>query len=489
MPCWMTGCPLDISPETGKPELVRFLRLLLTLLLALPCGLAAQTALRIEPSSLKQEFQGMGCGAIFYEGHITSLAARGKNDLQEKLYDAMFKDVRTDFLQLMIRHDHEPSNDNADPFSPKFDPAWFAYAKHTVAICKAARARNPKIRFFATLYTPPPWMKTNHDPSAGGKSRATLLPGLENELGEYCWAFLAFMQREGFPVEFLALANEPDWPHDQPGYCLEPDTHAALLKSVASYLDEMARRFPSVPRVKLVGPNTLSAVTTSEKWLPLADRVAPGALAVVGTHDYDRRGERFVPLRKLADGRPLWVTEWCVNGEDKSPGLINSAGQYWLAMTEAFNQGVNTWMAYDWVYPPRQGGEALIHLDWGNNYTLTKLYYGYRQWCAPLAPGMHVVASSLSGPLASGISQPGIKAAAFLSSDGKRLVAHVANVSDEAATLAINPGSDFSSATAHRVRTSPEENASTLADATPEEWRATTALPPRSMNTWEWTRP
>ncbi|MEI7928156.1 MAG: hypothetical protein WCH40_06360 [Verrucomicrobiales bacterium] len=93
------------------------------LLLALTCGLAAQTALRIEPSSLKQKFQGMGCGAIFYEGHITSLAARGKSGLQEELCDAMLKDVRTDFLQLMIRHDQEPPNDNADPFPPRFDPA------------------------------------------------------------------------------------------------------------------------------------------------------------------------------------------------------------------------------------------------------------------------------------------------------------------------------------------------------------------------------
>ena len=119
----MVGYPLDITPEKGKPEPVRTLLPPLILLLALTCGLAVQTALWIEPSSLKQEFQGMGCGAIFYEGHITSLAARGKSGLQEELCDAMLKDVRTDFLQLMIRHDQEPPNDNADPFPPRFDPA------------------------------------------------------------------------------------------------------------------------------------------------------------------------------------------------------------------------------------------------------------------------------------------------------------------------------------------------------------------------------
>lgn len=431
----------------------------------------------------------MGCGAIFYEAHLTSLAERGKQDLQERLYDDLFREVRTDFLQLMIRHDHEPANDNADPYLPKFDPAWFAYARHTLAICKAARARNPKIRLTATLYTPPVWMKTNHDPSAGGKSRATLLPGMENELGEYCWAFLAYMHRAGCTVEFLSIANEPDWSHDQPGYCLEPAQHAELIRSVSRYLDEMARRFPSVPRVKLVGPNTLSAVTAAERWVPVADAKAPGALAVIGTHDYDRRGERFIALRKLAGARPLWVTEWCVNGEDKSPGLIRSASEYWLAMTEAFNQGVNVWMAYDWAYPPRQGGEALVHIDWGNSYTKTKIYHAYRQWCAPLSPGMRVVSVSLQGAQVTSISKPGVKAAAFLSADGKLLVAHVANVLDAPASISIDPGSKFANATARRVRTSATEDGVDLPAAPPAEWRVATPLPPRSMNTWVWSLP
>ena len=459
----------------------RIARLLFSFIAAASLAKAG-TLLRIDPSKPQQEFQGMGCGAIYYEGHITSLAARGKNELQEKLYDAMFKDVRTDFLQLMIRHDHEPANDNDDPFLPKFDPAWFSYAQHDIAICKAARARNPKIRFYATLYTPPPWMKTNNDPSGGGRTRATYKPGMENELAEYCWAFLAYMQQVGYPIEFLSITNEPDWPHDQPGYNLGPDTHTVLLKSVSSYLDEMARRYPLVPRVKLVGPNTLSA-NTAARWLPLADEAAPGAIAIVGTHDYDQRGERFGPLRKLAGERPLWVTEWCVNHGDPSPGLIHSAGRYWSSMSDAFNHGANVWMAYDWVYPPRQGGEALIHVHWGNNYTLTKLYYGYRQWCAPLTPGMRVVTTSLDD-----LPPSAVKATAFLSADGKRLVAHVANTSDEPADLTIDPGPAFSNSTARRVRTSAEENIAKLPDATRAEWEKPVPLPPRSMNTWEWVR-
>ena len=75
----------------------------------------APTRIEVHPSRLRQEFQGLGCGAIFYEGHITSLAANQKTDLQKSLYDDLFAKVPTQFLQLMIRHDHEPQNDDGDP--------------------------------------------------------------------------------------------------------------------------------------------------------------------------------------------------------------------------------------------------------------------------------------------------------------------------------------------------------------------------------------
>src|SRR6478735_3265065 len=99
---------------------------------------APVTQVKVEASKVLQTFDGLGCGVIFYEGHITSLAARNKAEEQEKLYDAMFKDVRTDYLHLYIRHDHEPENDNSDPWTQAFKLEDFKYCEHTVAICKAA---------------------------------------------------------------------------------------------------------------------------------------------------------------------------------------------------------------------------------------------------------------------------------------------------------------------------------------------------------------
>lgn len=456
------------------------LRIALAALLAANAA-AEPTTVRVRPDQPRQTIQGMGGGAIFYEGHVTSLAARGRHERQARLYDEMFAKVRTDFLHLMIRHDHEPENDNADPYLPEFKPEWFDYTKHTLAICEAARKRQPAMQLYATLYTPPVWMKTNGDPSAGGEARATLKPGMELELAEYCWAFLDWMHRQGQTVRYLSIANEPDWPHTQPGYCLTPESHAELFAAVAAYLDEMARRHPQVPKPALVGPNLLSAVDTAERWLaPLLEK-AGASLAVVGSHDYDRRGDRWSVLTRAAQGRPVWVTEWCVNAEDRSPGLLNSAAEYWLAMTEAFNGGVTSWMAYDWVYPPRPGGEALIHVDWGEDYRLTKIYHGYRQWCSALVPGMRNVPVELAGPAATGFSRPGLKAAAFLSADGKQLVVHAANVQDRPCEMLLQLDGPFSKLPVRRLRTSATEDMAELPAAAFENGRLRDSLPPRAM--------
>lgn len=450
---------------------------------------AEPTVISVNPAQAQQEFQGMGCGAIFYEAHVTSLGKNGHPDRQEQLYDDIFSRVRTDFLQLQIRHDHEPKNDNEDPYVQAFDAKNFAYCEHPLEIAAAAKKRNPQMKLYAVLYTPPPWMKTNNDASGGGKAKATFKPGLELEIGEYIWAFLDHMQKRGQPIDYLSIANEPDWGHEQPSYFLSTAQHTGLFVKIADYLDEMARRHPEVPSPKLVAPNMLSAVDTANHSLPALLAAASHQLDVVGNHDYDRRGHRWAKLRELAGEKPLWMTECCFNGVDKSPGLINSAGEFWLYMTEAFNEGVNVWMAYDWVYPPRQGGEALIHLKWGDSYVKTKIYHGFRQWCAPLAPGMRVVKSQVKGPHASDIAKPGVKSSSFLSSDQKKLVVHVAAVQEEDSEIEVQVAPPFAQSPFHMWRTSKTEDVAKLPDGKMQNGTITTHLPGRALLTIVFERP
>jgi O-glycosyl hydrolase len=391
---------------------------------------AAPTRVTIRADRARQEFQGLGCGVMFYEGHVTSLAARQKDARQKELYDDMFAKVPARYLHLMIRPTHEPKNDNADPWTPAFDPADFKYCAHTLAIAKAAKERRPDIELLATLTTPPAWMKTNDAEGGGGKAKATLKPGLGLEFAEYIWAFLAQMARGGAAVKYVAISNEPDWPHEQPGCFFTADAHAEVFRIVGEYLEKMAAKHADVPRAILVGPNTLSAPGAAATYVPAMMKRAGKYVGPIASHDYDMRGDRWGDLRRLAGARPVWMTEWCSREADESPGQINSGTEYARAMHEAFGGGANVWMAYDWVYPPRKGGEALIHVDWGKDYELKKSYWVFRQWATPLRPGMRVVEASAAGSAA-------VRPTAFVAADGRSLVVHVVNTGAAEARVAL----------------------------------------------------
>ena len=83
--------------------------------LAGEAGAQERTQITVQTAKVKQDFDGLGAGAIFYEGHITSLDARNKKERQEQLYDDMFKHVPTRYLQLMIRETHEPKMTTTTP--------------------------------------------------------------------------------------------------------------------------------------------------------------------------------------------------------------------------------------------------------------------------------------------------------------------------------------------------------------------------------------
>ena len=132
--------------------------------------------------------------------------------------------------------------------------------------------------------------------------------------------------------------------------------------------------------------------------------------------------------------------------------------------------------------------EGHIHVDWGNSWKLTKIYHGFRQFASRLVPGMHVVQSTVTGPGASGISQPGVKACAFRSKDTKRTVVNIANVQDQATEIVLKiQGSQAGNIKAWR--TSGTENIVPLPASPAKNGPPTYSLPPRGMLTIEINSP
>ena len=159
-------------------------------MLALSCtSLSAQEAgladvvISIDPDTTKQTFDGMGCGSIFYSGHLNSLGKRDKHDLQSQLYDDLFTKIPTQFLHVMIRPSFEPVNDNDDPYTLDFPPDAFKKNADVLDVYREARKRRPDMEVYATLYTPPAWMKTNGQESGGGKRKGNAQAGAGSRTG------------------------------------------------------------------------------------------------------------------------------------------------------------------------------------------------------------------------------------------------------------------------------------------------------------------
>ena len=164
---------------------------------------------------------------------------------------------------------------------------------------------------------------------------------------------------------------------------------------------------------------------------------------------------------------------------------MNAATEYGMAMHEIFTGGANVFMAYNWAYPPRKGGEALVHINWGNDYELKKPYWVFRQWAEPLTPGMRIVDATVNGPGSSNPGQPGVKPTAFLSRDGRTLILHVVNIQDKEALITLTASGSFTTITSiTRKRTSAAEDDVALEPLKRAPQGFADTLPSRSMVTY-----
>jgi O-glycosyl hydrolase len=96
--------------------------------------------------------------------------------------------------------------------------------------------------------------------------------------------------QEWAPIQYLAIANEPDWPHEQPGCFLSPEANAELFKT-SPIPGKDGNSTTRCTNPKLVGPNTLSAPDAAKRYAR-DDTQGSNQLAAIASHDYDMRGDR-----------------------------------------------------------------------------------------------------------------------------------------------------------------------------------------------------
>jgi hypothetical protein len=383
----------------------------------------------VNPTAVAHRFAGLGGGVLFYDNQFDITSG-------DDIYDWCFKDVRASFLHVLIRPDYEKENDNDDWRSLDLSKFDFRSLERPFRIVKKALERNPDLKVYASLYSPPAWMKSNN--ATGGQG--TLKDGLRyrQELAEYVFAYLKHAHAGGIPVHYLGLFNEPDWPHTQDGmHFADLGTLAETFHDVARSLDELIAADKELKQPPVyVFPDTLGpgSITRGKTTQRLRERVRLlDKVGVWGVHDYWNQAgtywnDRYRELRAFPGVRdkPVWMTEWA---QRERRGDLASGVEYGTTLLNALRLGAEAWMVFEWCHPSgNQSG--LISTDWGAKaprarYWRSKAYHVFRQVANSTPAGSQVLSAAGKWK---GTSQGGGKGIEYLAlRDRDDVIVHLMN--------------------------------------------------------------
>ncbi|MCP5520476.1 MAG: glycosyl hydrolase [Verrucomicrobiales bacterium] len=194
-----------------------------------------------------------------------------------------------------------------DHFSVDRDRAY------VLPILKAAQRLNPQLRFFASPWTPPPWMKTNGQ-YGGGFLRPECYP----QFAEYLARFIEAYRREGIEIHALTLQNEPEF---------GPEPYPSCLWTAEQQRDFIRDHLGPLFRAR--GIKTLIWVFDHNFNHPdfpstiLRDPMAAHHVDGSEFHLYEDRPEAMSKLHREFPTKSIYFTEGSVYGANGATEIIS----------------------------------------------------------------------------------------------------------------------------------------------------------------------
>jgi len=267
---------------------------------------------------------------------------------------------------------------------------------YLVPLLRRIRALNPAVKFVASPWSAPAWMKTS-----GSLVGGTLAAAWEDVYAAYLVRVLKAFAADGVPVDALTVQNEPGWsPPDYPGMTLSEPQEAEF---VGRHLGPALRN----------GRVTVSLLGYDHNWDPgypaalLADREAAPYLTGVAFHCYagDPSAQSTVHGSAPAGSAAIWLTE-CSSGSwstDFGANLVWGTRNLVVGGTRNWASAVLWWnLALDPAGGPHTGGCAgclgVLTVD-PSTATVTRNvdYWSLAQATVALRPGAVRVGSTTFG--------------------------------------------------------------------------------------------
>ncbi len=202
--------------------------------------------------------------------------------------------------------------------------------EYVLPVIKAAQRINPQLRFFASPWTPPPWMKTNGR-YGGGRLRRECYP----YFAEYLVRFIEAYRREGIEIHALTVQNEPEFGPEPYPSCLWTATEQRDF--IRDHLGPLFRARGITTAIWVFDHNFnhpgFPATILRD---PQAARFVDGS----AFHLYEGRPEAMSRLHREFPDKPIYFTEGSVYGAQGAAEIIsyfrNWARSYnaWVTMID-----------------------------------------------------------------------------------------------------------------------------------------------------------
>ncbi len=168
--------------------------------------------------------------------HIANMSLEKRSKLLKELFDFSGENIGISYLRLSLG----ASDLDAEVFSycDEKDPslAKFSIAKDKeflIPVLKEILAINPNIKFLASPWSPPVWMKTNGS-SIGG----SLKPEYYATYAQYFVKYIRAMEAEGIVIDAITVQNEPLHQGNNPSLLMPAPEQALFVKKYLGPLFE-----------------------------------------------------------------------------------------------------------------------------------------------------------------------------------------------------------------------------------------------------------
>ena len=194
---------------------------------------ATQPSLEVDENRGFQTIDGFGfCLTGGSAMHLSRMSTPARAALLAELFSTNGNGIGTSYLRVSIGasdlNDHVFSYDDLPPGQTDPSLTRFSLGPDKVDLIPVLReilAIDPTLKIMGSPWSPPTWMKTNHD-SVGG----SLAPQFYDAYANYFVKYIQSMKAEGIPIDAITVQNEPLNPRNNPSLLMLAPEQAEFIK-------------------------------------------------------------------------------------------------------------------------------------------------------------------------------------------------------------------------------------------------------------------